>query len=159
MAEDPKDPRFRGFRRVAWGVYLAFTTTFALLITYSVISSTMKMSPPHHSAESTLAVELCVVKARALFAELDQKRDELSNAKEVRVADTEWTKFRLDWLERQRQLEARCVGDSVEREKLKPVFKTLQSLMNLYTTHAVQYAGEIGPSVDKLRKQLDEAGH
>ncbi len=157
MADDPKDPRFRGFRRVTWGVYFVFSVTFSLLITVSVISSTIKMSPPHFAPTASLEVPKCVEQAQYLFGELDKKREDLSSAKEVRVADEDWVAFRLDWLSRERELEAKCVGDTPEREKLNPVFKTLQSLMNLYTTHAVQYAGEIGPSVDKLRKQLEEA--
>ncbi len=157
MAEDPKDPRFLPFRRVAWAVYFGITVPFALLITYSVIKSTLKMSPPHYQPLASLEVSRCVEQAQYLFGELDKRREDLSQAKEVRVADEEWTQFRLNWLTRERELEAKCVGDSPEREKLKPVFKTLQSLMNLYTTNAVQYAGEIGPSVDKLRKQLEEA--
>jgi hypothetical protein len=157
MADDPKDPRFLPFRRAAWAIYFAFAIFVAGSITFSVIFSTLKMSPPHFAPLGTLEVSKCVEQAQYLFGELDKKREDLSSAKEVRVADEEWTRFRLDWLTRERELEAKCVGESDDRKKLAPVFKTLQSLMNLYTTNAVQYAGEIGPSVDKLRKQLEEA--
>ncbi len=158
MAQDPKDPRFRGFRRVAWGVYLVLTVTFCVLITVSVIRSVLKMSPAHHAPMPSLGVSECIASARSLWTELDARRDALSNAPQVRIADQEWTRFRLDWLERQRDLEGRCVSQDPARAKLAPVFRTLETLMDLYTTHAVQYAGEIGPSVEKLRRQLDEAG-
>lgn len=157
MADNPKDPRFLPFRRVAWGLYFGVTVPFALLITFSVIFSTLKMSPPHYPPTASLEPARCIEQAQVLFGELDKRREDLSQAKEVRVADEEWTKFRLDWLTRERELEGKCFGDTPEREKLKPVFKTLQGLMNLYTTNAVQYAGEVGPSVDKLRKQIEEA--
>jgi len=157
MADDPRDPRFLPFRQVAWGLYFTLTVPFALLITYSVISSTLKMSPPHYQPSASLEVPKCLEQAQYLFGELDKRREDLSQAKEVRTADEEWTRFRLDWLTRERELEAKCVGETAEREKLKPVFKTMEALMNLYTTNAVQYAGEVGPSVDKLRKQMEEA--
>ncbi len=154
---DPKDPRFRGFRRVAWAVYLTLTIVFCLLVTRSVVVSVLKMSPPHLSRAELLSITDCVSHARALFRELDGQRDALSRANTVRKADADWSRFRLDWLTRQRTLESQCVGEDAARVKLKPVFRSLENLMDLYTTHAVQYAGEIGPSVDALNQQLEDA--
>jgi hypothetical protein len=138
-------------------VYLTLTIAVASLITISVVRSVLKMTPGHHPPMPSLGVSECLEGAKKLWAELDQRRDALSSANQVGNADQNWANFRLDWLQRQRDLEARCVSADPKRAKLGPVFRTLETLMDLYTTHAVQYAGEIGPSVDRLRQQLDAA--
>jgi hypothetical protein len=43
------------------------------------------------------------------------------------------------------------------RAPLRELFIDLEQLEDLYTTHAVQYAGEIGPAVERFRHHLGEA--
>jgi len=157
MAQPPSDVRYRPFRMAVWAVYFVVLLFFAGSITFSVIKSTLDMSPDHKPpAKEALSVDECLSRANALWVELDERRKAMSTQSEVRRVDAEyWTQFRLDWLERHRNVEASCAVDAKGREQLKEVFKRLDQTMDLYTTHAVQFAGEVGPTLDALKRVLD----
>lgn len=155
---DPKDPRLRPFRVAAHGVYLVVVVAFCLLIIMSVYRAMRAMTPPRRPpAEETLAVKECVEIARNLFRELDDQRKGLSEKAPAAHSDRAWTRFRVDWLERLRLAESRCAVEGRSRPELNDVFDRLDRLMSLHTIHAVQYAGEIGPSVDRLHQALEAA--
>lgn len=158
MATARQDVRFRRFRAVSLAVYLVFTIGFSSLVTVSVFRSVFAMSPKPPAVAQALSMQECAAKARSLFDELDGHRRNLSQQPEVVSSDLRWSRFRLDWLTRTRQVEAQCSLHEASREKLKIAFRELDHLLDLFTVHAVQFAGEIGPSLDATRRALDAAG-
>lgn len=162
MASAPKpDARLRPFRAAAWAFYLVVAGVFSLLIIVGVIRSTLAMSPPHQTeAAYLLGTTECAGRLRALFNELEEQRRQLvGTTGSARKVDREWVKFRLEWLGRERSAESVCALNAQGREKLARAFRELNSLMNLYTTHAVQFAGEVGPTVDAFEEALEAAKH
>jgi hypothetical protein len=154
----PQDSRLRPFRAAAYAVYLTLVVGFCLLVIVSVVRSVRQMTPPHLPPEaSLLTVRECVDRADGLYQELEAGRRSLEEGGAARGAAVRWSDFRVQWLEQLRQLEAQCSPRSRARQVLRPVFDELEKLMNLYTTHAVQFAGELGPTVDRLRLSLERA--
>jgi hypothetical protein len=155
MAAPDENARYRPFRGLMWGVYLLVSVTFSLAITVNVVRSTLAMTPEPPPANSAkLTPEECVATARALWTELDRRRNSLSDppdAGSVRRVDIDWTQFRIEWLTRHNQAASRCIGEGPERAALAKLFKDLDAVMDLYTTNAVQFAGEVGPTLDALR--------
>lgn len=161
MAAPDNNARYRPFRGLAWGFYLLVAVTFSLAITVNVVRSTLAMTPdrPPPSTE-LLSPEECVLRARALWTELDQRRNSLSDppdAGSVRRVDVDWTQFRIEWLTRHNETASRCGAEGTDREVLRKIFKELDTVMDLYTTNAVQFAGEVGPTLDALRADLKTA--
>lgn len=149
MAEERKDPRFRPFRALSWGVYLFVTVGFCFVIIYNVLSSAATMTPRRvgEAKEQRAEVE-CRSGLMTLFADMDSQRQALAAARPVRSVDLQWTKFRLPWLEQLRDLESHCTKAQGASPELAKAFVRLDKLMDLYTTHAVQFAGEVGPTLD-----------
>ena len=161
MAAPDDNARYRPFRGLMWGVYLLVAVTFSLAITVNVVRSTLAMTPePPPPSSVKLTPDECVAVARDLWAELDRRRNSLSDppdAGSVRRVDIDWTQFRIQWLTRHNQAKSRCVGEGSERVLLAKLFKDLEAVMDLYTTNAVQFAGEVGPTLDALRADLKTA--
>lgn len=152
-AADPKDPRFRPWRGAAWVVYLVFSVGFSSLIIYSVFKSVLAMTPESPPAVgASKSEEDCLAEARGLFVELEGQRKGLAEAPVVTSADQAFLHFRVDWLQRKRNLEAQCGLD--RREKARAAFASLDRAMDLYTTASVQFTGGVGPTVDELKKRL-----
>ena len=150
--------RYGPYRAAAWGLYTVFAVIFSLAITVNVVRSTLAMTPKRPpAAVSLLDPAQCTSAARALWSELDARRKMMSEARPVRAVDVTWTHFRIDWLIRAHEAESRCTGDNPDRKPQKAIFKKLNTLMDLYTTHAVQFAGEVGPTLDDLTAELDAA--
>ena len=156
MAKQPADARYRPFRIAVWAVYFVVLVFFGTSIAVSVIRSVLDMTPDHRPPSPTaLNPEECLARAKELWLELDQQRKNLSGQPAVRRVDAEyWTRFRVEWLQKHRAAESACAVTSPGREKLKVVFTRLEQTMDLYTTHAVQFAGEVGPTVDALKDSL-----
>jgi hypothetical protein len=155
MDKATADARYRPFRAAVWVVYIGITAVIGGLVTIGVTKSVWSMTPKVHSSGGPLLTPSeCVHRARSLYAELDSKRQALSSAPEVRKADQEWTQFRMGWLSQLRDAEGACGIDEPGREGLKKVYEQLDKLMDLYTTHAVQFAGEVGPTLDALKASL-----
>lgn len=158
MSEPNPNARYRPFRGLAWGIYLLVAVTFSLAITVNVVRSTLAMTPERPPPTTTqLTPAECVRVAHALLNELDARRIALSDppdAGAVRRVDADWTIFRIEWLTRQNEAQAQCSGAG---EQVKRLFEGLDKLMDLYTTHAVQFAGEVGPTLDSLRSELRAA--
>lgn len=154
------DPRFRPFRMGAYAVYLTVVGVVSALLIRSVVLSVIAMTPgAKPEAEVTLTVRECLQRAEALFRELEQERTRSTTINPAARTDDEWGQFRIGWMERYRDAESRCALHSraPDRERLRGVFDRLARVMDLFTTAAVQYAGEIGGAVDDLRASLDEA--
>ena len=156
----PRNPRFRAFRIGAYVAYLTVVGSFSLLVINSVVRSVHEMTPRRMPpTQPLLSVQACVDQAQGLFNELDRHRKELSSHVPVADADIGWKDFRVGWLKQHREAEAHCGVDGPGRRPLREVYRRLEQAMDLYTTQSVQYAGEVGPTVDKLRAAMAAAAH
>ncbi len=140
-------------------VYLVFTVTFCLVLTWSVLNSVLAMNPKVPAASAPLSAPVCLTRLRELVNELDLRNRNISALGNVTTSDLKWSEYRLQWLTRSRELESHCSLKDPANEKLGAAFKQAGHVLDLYTVHAVQFAGEIGPSIDALRVMLDEANH
>ena len=150
---DPrKDPRYRPFRAAAYGIYITVVVAFCLVVIVNVVRSVAAMTPGKQpAAEQVLTYQECLEGAEALWSQLEAERERLMRTAPTDDVDVQWMSFSTSWLERLRSLEARCALESRERSPLKTVFRRLDEVQDLYTLHAVQYAGEVGGAVDALR--------
>jgi hypothetical protein len=159
-ADPRKDSRFRSFRAAAYGVHIALSTAFSVWLIVNVGRSVAAMTPEAlPAAEQTLTFRECVDAAQALWMELESQREKLvrPGTTPARDVDEEWMRFRTAWLARMRERESRCALGSRERAELRQVFRQLERVQDLYTIHAVQYAGEVGGAVDGLQDAFDAA--
>jgi hypothetical protein len=149
----------RRFRNAAYGVYIAAVAGVCTLVAIGVFRSIGEMSPRRPKAtEIHLTTEECSLRVQGLFDELEHERQGLGQVASTRHAGVQWSAFRVEWLGRLRQAEAQCDVDSPERQSLRVAFRQLAHVGDLYTTSSVQFEGEIGPSVDALRKTIAESG-
>jgi hypothetical protein len=155
---NPRDPRYRPFRVAMYAIYLTAVGIISLLVVNSVLRSVIRMTPAHKPpAEHTLTARECLDAADELWGQMERERRGLTEQKVAHLADDHWSEFRVSWLERKRDLESKCALESRNREPLKKVYARLERVMDLYTIHATQYAGEIGLSVDALRESMKVA--
>ncbi|MCY1078938.1 hypothetical protein [Archangium lansingense] len=156
---DPrKDPRYRPFRAAAYGLYIAVVTVFCLAVINGVTRSVLAMTPAKKPAEEqVLSYRECLDAADALWSQLETEREKLVRISPAREVDRQWLAFRTTWMQRKRDSEARCALESRERVSLKEVYRRLEEVQDLYTIHAVQYAGEVGGVVDALRGAFSAA--
>jgi hypothetical protein len=150
-----RDPRYRPFRVAVLSVYLAVVSLFCILITYSVARSVRSMSPRREPVRTaTLDRAACSARAASLLDELEGQRRSLTGIVPASTADANWMSFRVEWLDRLRQAERSCGVGAPDRTDLRRLFRELEHLEDLYTTSAVQYAGEIAPALDGFRRTL-----
>jgi hypothetical protein len=155
---NPKDPRYRPFRIAMYAVYLTAVGIISLLIVISVVRSVAAMTPSRPPpAKQVLSVQECLDRADDLWNQLETRRRKLTDEKSARHADEAWGEFRVQWLEKKRDAESRCDLDSRDRQALSKAYGRLERVMDLYTIHATQYAGEIGLVVDELRASIHDA--
>ena len=153
-----KDPRYRPFRMAVYAVYFGAATVFCVLVLISVLRSIDAMTPDPQPPRSPMySVDACLDGAGALFDELEEARKALGDGGEARRAAARWTDFRIQWLTRMRTLEAHCAIESPSRPGMEPVFRDLRRLAEAYSTHAVQYAGEVGRIVERLHRRIETA--
>lgn len=152
---DPKDPRFRNWRRGTLAVYLAVAVSFSGLVIYSVVRSVLQMRPPRPVPVSqALPVAECAAEARRLLGALEAQRADFSTSPATH-AERRFTDFRARWLADARGVEARCGVGGAGREPVTEAFTSLERLLDLYTTAAVQYSGAVGPTADTVRRRLE----
>lgn len=159
-ADPRKDTRFRPFRAAAYGVYIVVVSIFSLWIIVNVSRSVASMTPeklPPAEPTQVLSFRECLDAAQALWKELESQRETLVRQVPARSVDQEWMRIRTEWLQRLRERESQCALTSREREDLRVVFQRLEQVQDLYTIHAVQYAGEVGGAVDALQAAFDAA--
>jgi hypothetical protein len=154
---DPKDPRFRPFRAASWAIYLVVAVGFSGLIIFSVFKSVIAMTPdrPEPAGQALSAAE-CVGQARGLLERLETQRRAFSEA-DATKADRRFLEFRTGWLAEKRVLESRCALGDPGRKKLADVFGELERLLDHTTTSSVQFSGAVAPTLEAVRKGLDEA--
>lgn len=153
------DPRFRPFRGLMWVLYIAFASYVGIAVTVSVLQSVESMTPGRKRIEGTaLDAQGCRAHAVRLFEDLERQRRELARAASVRRVDAEWTTFRVKWMNEFRDAEGRCDVEAKGRESTREMFDALEKVADLYTTHAVQFAGEVGPALDALKASLQPPG-
>lgn len=154
-APHPRDPRFRPYRAVTLGVYLAFTIGFSCLIIFSVYRSVLRMTPDRPPVGELQSEEACLRDARGLFTELEQVRKAQGDQAKVVGSDQRFLQFRVEWLTRKRALESHCALES--RGRSRAAFASLDRMLDLYTTASVQFSGAVGPTVDAFKQQLDSS--
>lgn len=156
--ESLRDPRYRPFRIAAYALYLVVVVAFCGMLIVSVVRSVIAMSPGVTSGgQRVLTVQECMDQAGALWQDLDAQRQQLSREVPAKTTDEKWSRFRVRWLGRLREVQSLCALDSRARKPLRLAFERLERLQDLYMTHAVQFAGEIGPTLDEFRSALDAA--
>ncbi len=147
-----RDPRYRPYRIFAYALYIAVVTLSSLDVIVSVVRSVRVMNPGKRPpAPVTLTVGECLDGAERLWGELDGQRQAMASAIPARNVDQQWSQFRVKWMDQFRDIESRCALDSRSREGLKKVYQRLDHIQDLYMTHAVQFAGEIGGAIDRYR--------
>ncbi|MBI3181939.1 MAG: hypothetical protein HYZ28_07325 [Myxococcales bacterium] len=157
MAKGQPDPKLRPFRIAAYVTYLVVVVSFSTLIIVSVARSVSAMTPRSRpDPTKVLTARDCLERAERLWGELEQRRKELPSRPPASEADNAWAEFRVKWLERHREAEAMC-SEGKDRAAARAVYRRLDKVMDLYTTHAVQYAGEVGPTADAFRDDLEAA--
>ncbi len=157
-SDSRKDPRYRPFRAAAYGLYIAVVSAFCLAIIISVTRSVGAMTPEKKPlAEQVLSYRECLDAADALWSQLESEREKLVRISPASEVDRHWMEFRTTWLRRLRDSEAQCALGSRDRASLKEVFRRLEEVLDLYSIHAVQYAGEVGGVVDALRGAFSTA--
>ncbi|AKJ03180.1 hypothetical protein ATI61_118150 [Archangium gephyra] len=156
---DPrKDPRYRPFRAAAYGLYIAVVSAFCIAVIIGVTRSVRAMTPARKPAEEqVLSYRECLDAADSLWSQLESEREKLVRISPAREVDRQWLAFRTTWLQHMRDAEARCALGSRDRVNLKEVFRRLEEVQDLYSIHAVQYAGEVGGVVDALRGAFSTA--
>ncbi len=156
---DPrKDPRFRPFRAAAYGVHIALSMVVSLWVIVSVGRNVASMTPERLPAsEPALTFRECLDAAQGLWTELERERETLVRTTPASDMDQKWMDFRTKWLKGLRQQESRCALGSRERAELRAVFQRLEQVQDLYSIHAVQYAGEVGGAVDSLHEAFSTA--
>jgi hypothetical protein len=155
---DSRDPQFRNSRIAMYAIHIAVAALFCITVSVGVIRSVVQMSPRAvGSPGALLPPHQCVSEAEALWHLLDEERKEFTRSQPARSVDEEFSHFRVEWLRRFRELEGRCLGNAPERRPLREVSARMDRVMDLYTTHAVQYAGEVGPAVDALLASFAKA--
>ena len=156
--ESLRDPRYRPFRVAAYALYLVVVVAFCGMLIVSVVRSVVAMSPGVTSGgQRVLTVQECMDQAGALWQDLDAQRQQLSREVPAKTTDEKWSRFRVRWLGQLREVQSLCALDSRARKPLRRAFERLERLQDLYMTHAVQFAGEIGPTLDEFRSALDAA--
>lgn len=140
-----------------YALYLVITVTFCASLIYQVYRSTHAMAyGTNPRPTNTITARECVDGAEVLFKQLEGRRVAMGKPPEVSSADARWLEFRGEWIERFRELEAQCALESQTRRPLKELFRRLEKVADLYTTHAVQYAGHVGPGADELSRKFAE---
>jgi hypothetical protein len=109
------------------------------------------------ASERLLSYRECLDSAQSLWADLERSREQLVRTQPARDVDQEWMRLRTAWLERVRATEAECGLKSRDRAPLQAVYQRLENVLDLYTIHAVQYAGEVGGGVDALQAAFETA--
>jgi hypothetical protein len=160
VSDPRKDSQYRPFRAATYGAYLTFVIAFCLWLIVNVSRSVAAMTPEQlPAAEQVLSYGECLQGAQRLWMELETEREKLVRASEIapRDVDQQWMRVRTGWLEKLRKQESQCALGSRDRSELRTVFRRLEEVQDLYTIHAVQYAGEVGGAVDALQSAFATA--
>ncbi len=156
-AKATSDRRFVRFRALSWAVYLVVAVGFSCLVIYSVFSSVFAMTPERPETHVGLRLEprACLAEFRRLAEELNRSRIDVVREGNPRTADQRFLVFRTEWLQKKREIEARCAIEESDRSQLEETSAALEHLLDLYTTGTIQFSSAIGPTVDKVNRLLE----
>jgi len=150
----PRDPETRPFRLVVFGIFVGFATLFILLIARGIILSLMHQGAlplARVSNECRRTPDSCAQGLADLRAALDGKSCELERS--GTQAESLWDDWSQTWQRDLSALRSECCLASgrapPERVRLARAAADLERLGQLYTTHLVQYAKEIGPEAER----------
>jgi hypothetical protein len=156
MTVSPEETKaFRPYRGLAWVLYLTVAVGFSSLIVVSVFRSVFSMTfdrPPDTGVR--LTAEECVERFLGLSARLDEEGLGVMRRGEAGSADHRFLAFRTGWYSEKRDLEVRCAIDAPQNEALREVSVTMDRLMDLYATTVIQFSAAVGPTRDRLAKQV-----
>jgi hypothetical protein len=139
-------------------VHIALSTVVSLWVIVCVGRSVAAMTPERlPPAEPVLSFSECLDAAQGLWTDLETQRERLVRTAPATDMDQAWMRIRTAWLTRMREQESHCALSSRERAELRTVFQRLEQVQDLYTIHAVQYAGEVGGAVDSLQDAFSAA--
>ncbi len=150
----PRDPETRPFRLAVFGIFVGFSTLYVLLIARGIILSLLHQGAlplARVSNECRRPTESCAQGLADLRAALDQKSCELERS--GTQAENQWDDWSQTWQRDLSALRSECClapgRAPPERVRLARAAADLERLGQLYTTHLVQYAREIGPQVER----------
>jgi hypothetical protein len=149
-----RDPETRTFRLVVFGIFVGFSTLYILLIARGIILSLMHQGAlplAHVANECRRSPDSCAQGLADLRAALDQKSCELERT--ATRAESLWDDWSQTWQRDLSSLRGECClapgRAPPERVRLARAAADLERLGQLYTTHLVQYAREIGPQAER----------
>jgi hypothetical protein len=155
----PPSPQTRPFRLAVFGIFVAFSTLYILLIARGIILSLMHqgMLPLTPMAnECRRGPDSCTQGLVELRAALDAKSCELERT--GTAAERLWDDWSQAWQRDLSSLRSECCLVSGRgppgRDRLARAAADLERLGQLYTTHLVQYAREIGPQAERCATDL-----
>jgi hypothetical protein len=150
----PRDPETRTFRLVVFGTFVGFSTLYILLIARGIIVSLMHQGAlplTRVSNECRRTQDSCAQGLSDLRTALDGKSCELE--RNGTQAERLWDDWSQTWQRDLSALRSECclaAGRAPpERVRLARAAADLERLGQLYTTHLVQYAKEIGPEAER----------
>jgi len=155
----PRDRQSRPFRIAAYAVFIGFSTLYVLLVARGIIVSLMHqgaLPPARVSNECRRAPESCAQGLVDLRDSLDRESCQLERT--GTRAESLWDDWLQTWQRDLFALRSECclaAGRAPpERARLARAAADLERLGQLYTTHLVQYAREIGPQAERCASDL-----
>lgn len=152
-------------RRVVLALYIAvalFICVSAAISTYQGAKRKMGSPPPPTPREKVDAKTLsgCMHELEVLSKELNRRLNDTLASWPARRSSVQWEDWSPAWRTKLLALDARCrlsQGDVSGTKELKAAYQRLSELHRHYTTLAVQFSKEIGPSADRLQAAMKRA--
>ena len=158
---DPrKDPRFRPFRAAAYGVHILVSAIFCLWIIVNVSRSVAAMTPERLPPAGRIRCSpsgSAWMARRPLWTDLETQRETLVRTAPASSVDQEWMRFRTAGCSACASARAGVLSSPASEQSCARCIQRLEEVQDLYTIHAVQYAGEVGGAVDALQAAFDAA--
>ncbi len=102
----------------------------------------------------------CMHELEVLSRELNRRLNETLASWPARRSSVQWEDWSPAWRSKLLRLDARCrlsQGDVSGTKELNAAYQRLSELHSHYTTLAVQFSKEIGPSADRLHAAMRKA--
>lgn len=155
----PPAARSSPFRLAVFGLFVAFATLYIVLIARGIIVSLMHqgMLPLSQTAtECRRSPDSCARGIAELRGALEAKSCELERT--GTAAERLWDDWAQSWQRDLAALRGECClmpgRAPPDRDRLARAAADLERLGQLYTTHLVQYAREIGPQAERCASDL-----
>jgi hypothetical protein len=159
-------PKNRPLRIVLWTAYGVATIFFCACLYLGVYRGARERQgrAPQLSPLASVDAEArrqCTRDLGALYRELNERLEATLLSRPARRSSAEWEQWSPSWRSRLLAAGARCrlqEGDAPGTLELRRAFRELSEVHRHYTTLAVQYAKEIGPSTDELHQSMQRLG-